>query len=95
MTGFGDFSGRQLVSMMFSNRSNTGAGYGFLAASVRDADVGGCAPDFNNDGVVNSQDFFDFLTAFFATAPSADFNDDGLVNSQDFFDFLTGFFAGC
>ncbi len=54
-----------------------------------------CPSDFNNDGSVNSQDFFDFLTAFFAAAPQADFNADGTVNSQDFFDFLTAFFAGC
>ncbi len=56
---------------------------------------GGCAADFNADGEVNSQDFFDFLTAFFASEPGADFNHDGFVNSQDFFDFLTAFFAGC
>jgi hypothetical protein len=54
-----------------------------------------CAPDFNHDGLLNSQDFFDFNTAFFAGAPSADFNNDGHINSQDFFDFLTAFFAGC
>jgi hypothetical protein len=57
---------------------------------------GGCCPgDFNNDDVLNSQDFFDFLTAFFAGAAAADFNEDTVVNSQDFFDFLTAFFAGC
>jgi hypothetical protein len=28
--------------------------------------VGQCACDFNGDGVLNSQDFFDFLACFFA-----------------------------
>jgi hypothetical protein len=51
--------------------------------------------DFNGDNAINSQDFFDFLGAFFALAPAADFNRDGAVNSQDFFDFLGAFFAGC
>ena len=55
--------------------------------------IAGSPPaDFNRDGVVNSQDLFDFLVAFFAGA--ADFNDDGTTNSQDFFDFLSAFFAG-
>jgi hypothetical protein len=64
-----------------------------LAATLT---VTGCCPaDFHHDGVVNSQDFFDFLTAFFAAAPAADINHSGAVNSQDFFDFLTAFFAGC
>ncbi len=52
-----------------------------------------CAADWNLDGMVNSQDLFDFFTSFFAG--SADFNHDGVTNSQDFFDFVTAFFAGC
>jgi hypothetical protein len=54
-----------------------------------------CTADFNHDGAVNSQDYFDFLTAFFALDPAADFNHSGSVDSQDFFDFLATFFAPC
>ncbi len=49
--------------------------------------------DYNRDGVLNSQDFFEFLSAFFNE--KADFNGDGQTNSQDFFDFLADFFEGC
>ncbi len=75
------------------------AGYGFDDRGEQEGWIvnlrTGCTADFNGDGALNSQDFFDFLAAFFAGSANSDFNDDGTINSQDFFDFLAAFFAGC
>jgi probable HAF family extracellular repeat protein len=57
--------------------------------------LGPCLGDFNRSSAINSQDFFDFLAAFFPGDPAADVNADGAVTAQDFFDFLGAFFAGC
>ncbi|MBC7771332.1 MAG: S8 family serine peptidase [Pyrinomonadaceae bacterium] len=55
--------------------------------------VPSCTCDWNGSGSIDSQDLFDYLSAFFAN--NADYNADSFTNSQDFFDFLSRFFAGC
>ncbi|MGE3109046.1 MAG: GC-type dockerin domain-anchored protein [Phycisphaerales bacterium] len=69
--------------------SSTAFGTGTLTLSFI------CLADYNRDGAVTSQDFFDFIVAFFNGDVAADINGDLAVNSQDFFDFITLFFSGC
>jgi hypothetical protein len=52
-----------------------------------------CPCDWNTDHVLNSQDFFDFISCFFTSGCDSDFNGDNILNSQDFFDFLSCFFS--
>ncbi|HMN40288.1 MAG TPA: immunoglobulin domain-containing protein, partial [Phycisphaerales bacterium] len=58
-----------------------------------------CAADFNADCVLEVQDIFDFLNAWFAGDPAANFNGStGFppdLEIQDIFDFLNAWFAGC
>lgn len=52
-----------------------------------------CVADWDQDGILDSRDFFEFLNAYFLDA--ADFNQDSVVDSSDFFDFLAAYFEGC
>ena len=76
----------------------TVVGFGWNAATARNEallwrSLADCPADFNSDGAATSQDFFDFIAAFFAG--DADFNHDGATTSQDFFDFISAFFTPC
>ncbi len=54
-----------------------------------------CPADYNNNGVIEVADIFDFLNAWFGQATEADFNNSGFLQVQDVFDFLSAWFAGC
>jgi len=70
-----------------------GAGGDPNSVAVIGVPVPGCAADWDHNGVVNSQDFFQFIADFFNG--NADFNHSGTTTSQDFFDFLSAFFTPC
>ncbi len=69
----------------------------FANALIYAADSAGgtCRPDLNGDGVVDADDFFEFLSLFAAGDLRADFNNDGVIDADDFFLFLNEFAAGC
>ncbi len=56
---------------------------------------GGCAADFNGDGIVDFFDYLDFVDAFSANDPSSDFNSDGVIDFFDYLDFVDAFSTGC
>ncbi len=54
-----------------------------------------CLADWNQDGGLNDQDFFDWVNDYFTgegPVGSADFNADGFENDQDWFDFTNAYF---
>ncbi len=51
--------------------------------------------DFDHSGIINIDDLFAFLGAWFASGPGADFNSSGGIEVQDIFDFLTAWFINC
>ncbi|HRQ73694.1 MAG TPA: GC-type dockerin domain-anchored protein [Phycisphaerales bacterium] len=54
-----------------------------------------CRADFNKDGAVTSQDFFDYLNAWADGSIFSDWNYDGVINTLDFLAFLNDYARGC
>ncbi|MEM8756993.1 MAG: GC-type dockerin domain-anchored protein [Planctomycetota bacterium] len=68
---------------------------GYAYADFIAFDTGTCPGDVNNDGTVNSADFFAWVNAFNNGDPSGDVNGDGNVDSADFFAWVNAFNNGC
>ncbi len=76
-----------------------GANRSFAGASTACNTVGNtttpcCLANFNQNGVLEVQDIFDFLNAWFTLDGATDINGSG-VSVQDIFDFLNAWFSGC
>jgi cytochrome c peroxidase len=54
-----------------------------------------CPADINTDGVLNVQDIFSFIEAWFAGDVRTDMDNSGVIDVQDIFGFLNAWFAGC
>ncbi|MDQ7014721.1 MAG: GC-type dockerin domain-anchored protein [Planctomycetota bacterium] len=54
-----------------------------------------CRADINEDGVVNTLDYIEFLNLWTVQHPAADWNNDGVVNTLDFLAFQNDWVAGC
>jgi hypothetical protein len=54
-----------------------------------------CRGDFNNDGIVNVNDFLAFLAAYAQGSQLCDFNGDGHITVADFLAYLSAYAAGC
>lgn len=57
--------------------------------------VEGCVGDWNGDGVVDFNDFLDFLNDYNAGEPRADLTADGVVDFNDFLEFLNRYNEPC
>lgn len=91
------------TAQSFGSRLYVGGSFKFLGASATSTNASAflsslmcqCAADFNNDTVVDTFDYLDFLQQFSANNVTADVNTDGAVDFFDYLDFVGAMSEGC
>ena len=92
-----------ITGQSFGSRLYVGGSFKFMSATATSSNssaflsslVCQCFADFNNDGVVDSFDYLDFLLPFSVGYGTADINTDGVVDFFDYLDFVAAMSAGC
>jgi len=79
--------GQLIASLAFTGST----GSGVFLFDIEDP----CAPDVNNDGVLDNGDIGAFVALFLAGDPAADFTGDGILDNGDIGAFVAAFLAGC
>jgi hypothetical protein len=70
--------------------------YGTASGGCPGTGAGACSrADWNEDGVIDFNDFLAFLNDFNTEDPCADLNSDGVVDFNDFLEFLNIYNVGC
>ncbi len=65
-----------------------------LVLPIRSAQASpNCPPDWNNNGILDAVDLFEFLDGWFMN--NGDYDGDGVTEPEDLFSFLDDWFAGC
>lgn len=54
-----------------------------------------CVADFNQNGLINTADFYSYLDAFWSHLPPADIDGNQTIDSRDFMRFLMDWMSGC
>ncbi len=90
--GLGEFRGDLVVC---GNFTELGDGQIVEGLGIIQTCASGCVADWNNDGLVNTQDFLAYLNDWSSQNPAADLTGDGTVNTQDFLLYLNLWSAGC
>ncbi len=92
-----------ITAQSFGSRLYVGGSFKFFGATAAFTNSSSflaslacqCFADFNNDGIVDTFDYLDFVQQFSVGNVTADINTDGAVDFFDYLDFVAAMSEGC